>query len=177
MKRLYKTAIITGYYGLFRVGELTTGSDPILVENIYIGNNKWKIQIVLKSSKTHSETSAPQIVQLAGIEKFNLDLQNNFNYCPCKVVPEYIKVRKTSGGKTGPLFIFQDGRPVSPENLGLVLQRAIKTCGLDETVYGCHSLRSGRALDLMKIGFSVETIKLIGRWKSNAVYKYIRENN
>ena len=44
----------------------------------------------------------------------------------------------------------------------------------DDTLYGTHSLRSGRTCDLYKLGLSVETIKKIGRWKSNAVFRYLK---
>ena len=45
---------------------------------------------------------------------------------------------------------------------------------LNADLYNVHSLRIGHCGDLLKMGVSVETIKKIGRWKSNAVFNYLR---
>ena len=44
----YSAAIMIGYHGLFRVRELTSGDHPILINNVFMADNKTKIQIVLK---------------------------------------------------------------------------------------------------------------------------------
>ena len=48
---MYKTLFSLGYYGLLRVGELTTGSHPIKARDIHVGENKDKMLILLCSSK------------------------------------------------------------------------------------------------------------------------------
>jgi hypothetical protein len=40
---------------------------------------------------------------------------------------------------------------------------------------GCHSFRSGSAMAMYLAGVPVTTIQLIGRWKSDAFMRYIRE--
>jgi len=40
---------------------------------------------------------------------------------------------------------------------------------------GCHSLRSGSAMAMYLAGIPITTIQLIGRWKSDAFMRYIRE--
>ena len=39
---LYQTIISTGYFGLFHIGELTTGDHPVLASDVHIGFNKKK---------------------------------------------------------------------------------------------------------------------------------------
>ena len=51
LSRLYRAIISTGYYSMLRIGELTSGSHPILADNVHAGKNKHKFQIVLRSSK------------------------------------------------------------------------------------------------------------------------------
>ena len=51
---------------------------------------------------------------------------------------------------------------------------AIRAERFDKRLYSVHSLRAGRANDLLKLGLSVETIKKLGRWKSNAVFRYLK---
>ena len=57
------------------------------------------------------------------------------------------------------------------KTLKIMLQRA----GFNQLLYDTHSLRSGRRVDLVKYGISVETVKDLGRWKSNAVFIYLKE--
>ena len=46
---------------------------------------------------------------------------------------------------------------------------------LNPLQYDTHSFRIGRATDLSKGGRSLSKIKRAGRWKSNAVYNYLRD--
>ena len=50
---LYASLFSTVYFGLFRVGELTTGSHPVMVSNVHLGRNKRKVLFVLIISKMH----------------------------------------------------------------------------------------------------------------------------
>jgi hypothetical protein len=49
------------------------------------------------------------------------------------------------------------------------------TLGFKIEEIGCHSLRSGSAMAMYLAGVPVTTIQLIGRWKSDAFMRYIRE--
>ena len=71
--------------------------------------------------------------------------------------------------------MFQDQTPVQPHHHRLVLKRSIKFSGLDPNIYDCRSLRAGRAVNMFKDNMEIETIKKLGRWKSNAVYDYLKE--
>ena len=71
-------------------------------------------------------------------------------------------------------FVFLDRTPVLPHHFRAILKLALRLVGFKQDAYGVHSLRAGRAGDLLKLGFSVETIKKIGRWTSNAVYTYLK---
>ena len=50
----------TAYFGLFRVGELTTGDHPVLARDVHIGINKKKMLFLLRTSKTHWKDSKPK---------------------------------------------------------------------------------------------------------------------
>ena len=56
-----------------------------------------------------------------------------------------------------------------------LLRKMLPSFGLNAELYDMHSLRIGRASDLIKQNYSIEQVKRMGRWKSNAVYKYIRQ--
>ena len=84
--------------------------------------------------------------------------------------------RKGYDKKCEPFFVFRDGTPVSPINVRSTLRKVLRMIGLEAELYNTHSFHIGQATDLIKMGFSIEQVKLVGRWKSNAVYKYIHKN-
>ena len=72
------------------------------------------------------------------------------------------------------LLLLPDRSPVTPIQVNNVLKTLISALNLNEKLFSFHCLRSGRATDLLKFGFTVEEIKRKGRWKSNIVYNYIK---
>ena len=72
------------------------------------------------------------------------------------------------------LFIFRDRSPVMASHFRVLLKKLLKQLNINPDLYNCQSMRIGRGTDLLKFGFSVENIKRVGRWKSTAVYKYLR---
>ena len=54
------------------------------------------------------------------------------------------------------------------------LKLLIKMVELNPENYCFHGFRGGRATSLHQMGISVETIKKLGRWKTNAVFQYLR---
>ena len=175
---MYKAILLLGYYGLMCVGELTTGSHPVKAKDIHIGMNKDKILIVLYSSKTHGKESRPQKIKIHAL--INADTRerqrsSTRHYCPSNTLRQYLHACGTFESPMEPLFVFWDGRLVTPEHVRVVLWGRIDSLNLDPLLYDTHSLRIGRASDMFhKFNFSVEEIKQKGRWSSNAVYKYLR---
>ena len=134
--------------------------------------------MVLRSSKTHSKWEAPQLVKISGYDMNanNEGFQNKnerFRYCPYQILSDYMDEREVIRTNNKALLIFRDGKTVKAQNFRTFLKKMINQIGLDESNYDTHSLRLGRAMDLVKMGLSIEEIKTIGRWKSNAVYTYL----
>ena len=75
-----------------------------------------------------------------------------------------------------PFFVFSDSHPVTVVQVRVVLKQCLIGCGFDPKVYNTHGLRSGRSVDLYRLGLMVETIKKFGRWSSNAMFKYLQHN-
>ena len=73
------------------------------------------------------------------------------------------------------LFIFQDGTNLQNFHLRNLLRSILTELHLDADLYDTHSFRIGRATDLFKYNTNIDKIKELGRWKSNAVYKYLRQ--
>ena len=95
-------------------------------------------------------------------------------FCPFQLLRDFVDNRPKYQNGNDPFFVFNNSTPVKPIQMRNVLKDMIRVSGFDESLYNCQSLRIGRASDLLKMGISVETIKKLGRWSSNAVFTYLR---
>ena len=176
---MYKALMVTAYYGLFRVGELTQSPHVIKACDVYVGVNKRKFRFVLHSSKTHNRGDNPQIIKIK-CKDTNADqvLDPTQQYvaalCPFELVDDYIRLRSEYSSDQDQFFVFSDSSPVQPEHFRTILKKTIKLRKLEPGRYGTHSFRAGRSVDLFEMGVLVETIKNFGRWTSSAVYKYLK---
>ena len=84
-----------------------------------------------------------------------------------------MNVRGAYKSESEQFFILADYSPLKPENFRGVLRQLLDRLNLDSSLYDVHSFRIGRTCDLAKFGCSIDQIKAMGRWKSNAVYKYL----
>ena len=168
---MYKALFCLAYYGMMRVGELTVSPHTLKASNIHVGNNKDKILIVLYSSKTHGKESRPQRIKISAVptkrktQKF---------FCPFKSVINYMTIRGGYDDETEEFFVFRDRSPAKPHQVRTILREMLDNLNLDSSLYDVHSFRIGRTCDLYKFGYSIDRIKSMGRWKSNAVYKYLK---
>ena len=178
LAKLYTALFATAYYGMFRVGELTTGDHPVKAVDVHIGENKDKMLFILRTSKTHWKDVKPQLIKItASIARKNYQKKTKEEErisCPFAILNRYVKDRPTCKNAEEPFFVFSDGSVVKPVNMRNVMREILALQGFDASLYGCHSYRIGRSLDLLKLNFSVEQIRHLGRWRSNCVYKYLR---
>ena len=170
---MYKTIFLIAFHGLFRISEVSESQHVVRAKDVNIGVNKNKLLFVLHSSKMHNKESRPQKVKITALEQGQ---KRKTFFCPFHLMQKYLKFRKEIRTReNGQFFVFKDGSPVRPAHLRVVLNTTIKNLGIDHRLYSFHSLRIGKASQLINLGYSVELVKRVGRWKSNAVYKYIRQ--
>ena len=179
LELVYKTAFILGYYGMLRIGEIASGTHAVKAKDIHVNHDKTNLIIFLYSSKTHGRESRPQKIKITKLNTYERDLKFKSEkgkkfFCPCETIQDYLRLRGDYHTINEPLLIFRDHVPVKPSNIRSVLRKMLRNLNLNDKCYNTHSLRIGRATDLMKQGYTVEQIKQKGRWKSNAVYKYLK---
>ena len=173
------------YFRLFRIAELMSGANTVLARDIHIGFNKRKFLFILRTSKTHWKNARPQTVKITSCKAIrkheasaghhHTDRIKSTNVtCPYQLLRNYLLIRGPYVSESEPFFILSDRSPVMPEHMRKCLHLVLKSAGFRDELYTVHSLRIGWALDLLKLGLSVETIKKIGHWKSNAVFKYLK---
>ena len=176
---LYQTIFITAYYCLFRIGELAKSAHVILAKNVHIALNKKKLLFILETSKTHTRGDKPQLVKISSVPCTTSGNQRKehlrINYsCPFLSLNTYLSLRPVRITQYEQFFVFSDGSPVLASHLRACLKLMLIRLQLNPRLYSMHSMRTGRSSDLLKYGISVETIKKLGRWKSNAVFRYLR---
>ena len=170
MQTMLMAFFALSYYGLFRVGELADGEHQVKACDVHLAINKKKILVILHSSKTHSRGSAPQKVKITG--RFETKCTRNF--CPFDLTHKFVEERGDITSPEDPFFILRDGSKVTPTMIRTALRTVLEALNLEASLYDTHSLRIGRATDLLKMGYKVEEIMQIGRWRSNVVFKYLR---
>ncbi len=90
---------------------------------------------------------------------------------PVVAILAYLAVR---GNTVGPLFVFENGDPLSRHRLVTQLRQALSAAGIDQSKYCGHSFRIGAATAAAAAGMEDSTIQLLGRWQSQAFLGYIR---
>ena len=178
---LYKAMFASAFYGLLRVGEVASGSHPIYATDVHIGHNKKKIMFILHTSKTHWKDMKPQIVKIYNYKSGQEDKAvkayatgSGGSFCPYQILRDYSNCRPSCKSITEPFFVFRDRSPVKPEQIHSVLKSTLQMAGFEPKLYDFHSFRIGMATQLLEKKFSIEKIKILGRWRSNSVYKYLR---
>ena len=157
---LFQSLFALGYYGLMRVGELTASNHVVRARNVHLARNKDKLLVILYTSKTHGTESYPQKIRIVANQHDMFKARRNF--CPFKLVSEYIDMRGGFDDADEQFFVYSDGSPVTAYQARSLLKQILVNLGLDARFYDMHSLRIGRASDMVKHGTSIEIVKSAG---------------
>ena len=176
VSKMYRALFSTMYHGLLRISEVAQcqSQHAVLARDMHIGWNKQKFLLILRTSKTHWKNMKPQMMKIAATSQSNSKHNTMQPECPYQLLCEYAAIRGDYSLDNEPFFILSDKSPVTSTQVTSTLKAILKETGFDASLYSNHSLRIGRTCDLLKLGLSVETIKKLGRWRSNAVYRYLR---
>ena len=162
LKSLYQALFASVYFGLLRVGELTSGEHPIKACDVQIGTNKNKILFILQTSKTHWTDTAPQMVKIVGTPINKVAKATDLTICPFQIFKNYLAKRGPAHSRTEQFFVFSDGSRVKDYHMRNTLSKILHVAKFNHTAYSTHSFRIGRSCDFLKMGISVETIKKLG---------------
>ena len=119
----------------------------------------------------HGKESRPQKIKIS--QEILSDKKRKF-FCPFVAVKNYMTLRGGYKNAREQFFVLSDKTPLRAQLVRNTLNDLIKNLGLDNTLYMMHSMRAGRATQLIQLGYPIDVVKCLGRWKSNAIYKYIK---
>ena len=162
-------AFSMGFFGFLRSGEFThSPSQPhsecaLMTGDVSIDSrdNPQVLTVRLRKSKTDPYGSGTYIHMG----------RTGTQLCPVSAVLAYLAIRPPT---EGPLFIFNNGTPLSRNQLVRHLREALSQIGVDVNKYSGHSFRIGAATTAAAAGLSDSFIQTLGRWKSSAFTAYIR---
>ena len=164
---LFKASYLPAYNGLLRVSEIVftnhiNANRPLLFSDVQFTDGSQAVLISIRVSKTN-QSEAPTILRIPR--------SGNPSLCCVTAVQNYLRLRPCHSQY---FFRHINGSPLTWSQFTGVLAKAIRCLGLPTQVYTSHSFRIGHASDLASKGVSNETIKKVGRWKSDVMERYIR---
>ena len=152
------------FYGLLRKSNVV-GMHKILRQDVSIGKNS--VVLTIRSSKTRNrKTDVPRKLSLPRLKGHLL--------CPVASIMNYIRL-SAQLPSSSPLCSIQSvsGKvSVLPyKHIVEAVRKAVPSSQVNS--YATHSFRRGGASFMYKIGMSVESIRLMGDWKSSCYQRYI----
>ena len=165
-------ACCLGFFGFLRSGEFTvhsaSGSSvrnpaPLLLSDIALDSIQRPTVVSVRICQSKTDPFRLGVTLYLGITR---DI-----VCPVKSMAAYLAVRSR---EQGPLFLYQDGSPLTRGRLVVVVREALSQMGLDSSNYAGHSFRIGAATTAAQVGIPESTIQMLGRWQSSAYARYIR---
>jgi hypothetical protein len=164
-----KAALCVAFAAFLRCGEFTwnywsnTHHLSFLARQHVKFNADNSVTLTLPSSKADPYRVGVQI-QLASTSS---------PLCPVKALTKLFSLFPRS--RHDPLFSRTRHRPFSKKFVVQTIHRLLLQTGIPTRGFSGHSLRKGAAVTAAAAGMSREEIKLLGRWKSDAVDVYINE--
>ena len=141
---LYRALFALAYYGLFRVGELASGTHPAQARDVHITTNKHKILIILRTSKTHAKESRPQQIKITSQSSCTSSKPSKSHFCPFQLATDYMKLRGGYSTLCELFFIFHDCSPVCTAMVRTILRKTLNSLNLNASLYDTHSFHVNR---------------------------------
>eukprot|EP00117_Sycon_ciliatum_P044975 scpid54702/ scgid32372/ len=158
-KAMLRAAFSLAFHGFFRCGELTAGLRRC---DVTISTDQRSLSVNVRSSKTDPDSTGHTVLVGASTDAL---------ICPVQAMANYLAFRP--GGDH--LFTYANGQPLTRNAVSSELRNLLPLCGVtDPSAYASHSFRIGAATSAAMAGVPEHIIRIMGRWRSDAVHRYIR---
>jgi hypothetical protein len=157
-------AMVVGFHGLFRASEIIAkhSKEPqLLRKHVTLHHDRVVIHLARSKTDTFDEGVDVTLHSTGGLLCPLRWIKRAFEDAPDKC-PE------------APAFQRSNGKPITYAYFQGFIKRLCLRAGIGSARFSTHSLRIGAASTLIALGFSVDDVKRLGRWKSAAYVGYIR---
>ncbi|XP_071984316.1 uncharacterized protein [Engystomops pustulosus] len=159
---LFKAAFSIAFFGALRIGELVplsaTRPGGLLSRDVIVKQDS--VKVCIRRSKT----------DFFGRGTWFSILPLGADPCPVTMINSYERGRPAGNN----FLVHISGTPLSRFQFGAVFKKSLLYLGLNPKEFGTHSFRIGAATTAHSCGMSEESIKRLGRWKSDCFKSYIR---
>ena len=159
-------AACLGFFGFLHVGEFTHTSQrpcPLSPAHIRVDSHVQPTYITVLLTNSKTDVFGTGVTLVIG--------HTGGSICPVAALLAYLAVRSSA---PGPLFIRENGSPLTRVYLVAAVRSALSQAGINVQGYSGHSFRIGAASAAAAAGLSDSLIQSLGRWKSSAFMTYIR---
>ncbi|MES9881497.1 MAG: hypothetical protein ABW185_11510 [Sedimenticola sp.] len=165
---MFKAMCLLAFHGFLRIGEMCVKSSTLISNVIKRGDIVFQY---VASKLAGLEITLQQFKHSTRPVTLFFPVHADCNMCAVTAINTYLS---GTSHKSGPLFQFNDGQPVSYAFFNSHLKDCISFLGYDTKLYKSHSFRIGAATHATIQGYSEDDIRKMGRWKSNALQNYVR---
>ena len=165
--------MLLAFFGCLRVREFAATSRARVHAHVlqvgdihFLGPNQGSATESVLVSLRHSKNN-----QHGPPQQIHIGQAIDASPCPVHALKGFLKVRPRMHGI---LFCRTNGLPLTQFQFNKVLQKALSRVGVQGAHFRFHSFRMGAASTAFSLGVPVEVIKRMGRWRSDALLRYIR---
>jgi hypothetical protein len=166
------TAMYTATAGLMRVGELTVTDQlerTLLFKHVQRVPNGYRIMLPFSKTDQYGRQSTVLIGDHKTINMLDTYIDNT------KKINNSSNNSNTNSNGNNIFFTYTDGSALTRTSLISAVNKHLMNMYLPP--HRGYSFRAGGATTLHNNGVDTSTIKSLGRWRSNAVDRYMRPNN
>ena len=164
-------AVLACFFGLLRIGNITVKNKKSWCPDKVIKRSDFSVCTkgsVLSVSCTKTIQYKERVLEVP------LPFIHNECICPTSAMIRFLHMSRDVPNNMPLLSILQSGK-IIPLTQDMVRKKLSQL--LPDKRYGTHSLRRGGATWLLVSGVSLDMVKSLGDWKSDAVLKYIKPSN
>lgn len=168
-----RSCLLTTFHSAARVGETTLPNQTAFDATQHVKPSNLR-QIVTREGLTMTEIAVPMTKSAPNGETLQYARQNG-PVDPCAAWDNHININAPPAN--GPMFAYRAAKGHKPLTKSAFIKRlaaAARKAG-EEPLAG-HGIRIGATLEYLLRGVPFETVKVIGRWSSDAFLLYLRKH-
>ena len=158
---LWATACVC-FFGFLRSGEATVPTQAsydagvhLSISDVSLDSQSFPSTVMVRIKSSKADPFRVGVTVYLG--------RTDQELCPVAAVLDYIARR---GTYAGPLFIYENGQPLTRNSLVREVRSALLAMGINATRYSGHSFRIGAATSAAAAGVEDAIIKILGRCRA-----------